>query len=171
MCACVVRVKYSFRGLKIKRIKKRKKERRADRIMSSSSPSTILSRYTINSPGTSESVIQSDDENVFCNEDNVQECAAYLNQVPKVLLIDINLPYHYQELELLGVSLVEEQEEPSIVRLLNIAYELIQYNRSTARKMDDITNRYAIGCMMKIYPLYGKAQSTNESTCRLMSEC
>lgn len=45
-----------------------------------------------------------------------------------------------QELESLGISVIEE--EPSIVRLLNIVYELTQYNRTTTRKMDDITTRY-----------------------------
>lgn len=57
----------------------------------SSSPSAILSRYTINSPGgAEESSCQSDEErnafcseerNAFCSEESVEECAAYLNQV------------------------------------------------------------------------------------------
>ena len=47
------------------------------------SPSVILSRYTKTSPanGVDDSVSLSDEESGFCSEENIQECAAYLNQV------------------------------------------------------------------------------------------
>ncbi len=52
--------------------------------MASSSPSAILSRYTVISPRNEiedSSSQLSDEENDFCNDDNTQQCAVYLNQV------------------------------------------------------------------------------------------
>lgn len=62
------------------------------------------------------------EEQHFCTEENVLECAAYLSQ----------------ELETLGTGPIIDHDQPDLVRLLNATHDILQYYRSTVKKFEDI---------------------------------
>ena len=140
-----------------------------------SSPSSLLSQYlTYSSPNRLDiSMGPSNEEQHFCTEENVLECAVYLSKVvhyqshsqtvksgnetstlsPPIKILCSTL----QELETLGTGPIIDHDEPDLVRLLNATHDVLQYYRATVKKFEDINVRYVyvyIYICKDIFPIF-----------------